>query len=128
MPILITAWWIWVILWSEPDWSMLRLGFLFVGFMGTNTSNEIEALHKALREVGLSPTIKNDSQGLDSSMAHNTDLLQKILSTEPEKGEKIHLILYTGKYSSLFYLPVYAPFTVLVGGRIEDWANSQCPK
>lgn len=57
-------------------------------FMGTNTSNEIEALHKALREVGLSPTIKNDSQGLDSSMANNTDLLQKILSTEPEQGKQ----------------------------------------
>ena len=56
------------------------------GFMGTNTSNEIEALHKALREVGLSPTIKNDSQGLDTSTANNTDLLQKILSAEPEKG------------------------------------------
>lgn len=93
----------------KPNWSMLKLGFLFVGFMGTNTSNEIEALHKALREVGLSPTIKNDSQGLDSSMANNTDLLQKILSTEPEKGEKIHLILYAGKYLSLFYLPV-CPF------------------
>lgn len=94
----------------KPDWSMLKLGFLFVGFMGTNTSNEIEALHKALREVGLSPTIKNDSQGLDSSMANNTDLLQKILSTEPEKGKKIHLILYTGKYLSLFYsCPFYSP-------------------
>ncbi|XP_078339007.1 centrosomal protein of 162 kDa-like isoform X2 [Crassostrea virginica] len=56
-------------------------------FMGTNTSNEIEALHKALREVGLSPTIKNDSQGLDTSTANNTDLLQKILSAEPEKGK-----------------------------------------
>ncbi|XP_056015434.1 centrosomal protein of 162 kDa-like isoform X3 [Ostrea edulis] len=57
------------------------------GFMGTNTSNEIEALHKALREVGLSPTIKNDSQALDSSMANNSELLQKILSAEPEKGK-----------------------------------------
>lgn len=55
--------------------------------MGTNTSNEIEALHKALREVGLSPTIKNDSQALDSSMANNSELLQKILSAEPEKGK-----------------------------------------
>ncbi len=26
--------------------------------MGTNTSKEIEALHEALREVGMSPTIK----------------------------------------------------------------------
>ncbi|XP_062608444.1 centrosomal protein of 162 kDa-like [Saccostrea cucullata] len=58
------------------------------GFMGTNTSNEIEALHKALREVGLSPTIKNDSQPLDSSLANNSELLQKILSAEPEKGKQ----------------------------------------
>lgn len=111
----------------KPDGSMLRLGFLFVGFMGTNTSNEIEALHKALREVGLSPTIKNDSQGLDSSMANNTDLLQKILSTEPEKGEKIHLILYTGKNLSLFYLPVcpfYSPCRP-VNSRLGKF---QCPK
>lgn len=111
----------------KPDWSMLRLGFLFVGFMGTNTSNEIEALHKALREVGLSPTIKNDSQGLDSSMANNTDLLQKILSTEPEKGEKIHLILllYKGKYLSLFYLcPFYSPCR-RANSRLGKF---QCPK
>lgn len=94
---------------------MLRLDLLFVGFMGTNTSNEIEALHKALREVGLSPTIKNDSQGLDSSMANNTDLLQKILSTEPEQGEKIHLILYKGHIRPRF---IVAPFTLAVSRRI----------
>ena len=69
----------------------LVLWFVCAGFMGTNTSNEIEALHKALREVGLSPTIKNDSQGLDTSTANNTDLLQKILSAEPEKG-RVYLI------------------------------------
>lgn len=109
----------------KPDGLMLRLGFLFVGFMGTNTSNEMEALHKALREVGLSPTIKNDSQGLDSSMANNTDLLQKILSTEPEKGEKIHLILHTGKYLSVFYLyPFYSPCR-WVNSRLGKFSMSQ---
>ncbi|KAK3091654.1 hypothetical protein FSP39_021588 [Pinctada imbricata] len=59
------------------------------GFMGTNTSQEIEALHKALREVGLSPTLKNDSQPFDSSTAgNNSELLQKILAGEPEKGKQ----------------------------------------
>ena len=60
--------------------------------MGTNTSQEIEALHKALREVGLSPTLKNnDTQPPldDSTLAGSkskSELLQKILAAEPESG------------------------------------------
>ena len=63
-----------------------------LGFMGTNTSQEIEALHKALREVGLSPTLKNnDTQPPldDSTLAGSkskSELLQKILAAEPESG------------------------------------------
>ncbi|KAJ8315560.1 hypothetical protein KUTeg_007710 [Tegillarca granosa] len=61
------------------------------GFMGTNTSQEIEALHKALREVGLSPTIKTDSQHFDNSFLGNkstsdqAELLQKILNGETDQ-------------------------------------------
>lgn len=66
--------------------------YLFIaGFMGTNTSQEIEALHKALREVGLSPTIKTDSQHFDNSFFGNkstsehAELLQKILNGEADQ-------------------------------------------
>jgi hypothetical protein len=74
--------------------------------MGTNTSNEIEALHKALREVGLSPTIKNDSQPLDSSLANNSELLQKILSAEPEKGNVYIMILSTEPEKGNVYMMI----------------------
>ncbi|XP_060069666.1 centrosomal protein of 162 kDa-like [Ylistrum balloti] len=66
------------------------------GFMGTTTSHEIEALHKALREVGLSPTIYNDSQPFDLSSQGNrstTEMVQKLLSGEPGKQRNVEEIL-----------------------------------
>ncbi|XP_021349232.1 centrosomal protein of 162 kDa-like isoform X2 [Mizuhopecten yessoensis] len=66
------------------------------GFMGTTTSHEIEALHKALREVGLSPTIYNDSQPFDLSSQGNrstTEMMQKLLSGEPGKQRNVEEIL-----------------------------------
>lgn len=56
--------------------------------MGTNTSQEIEALHRALREVGLSATIGNDSQiDLSSQGDKGTtaDLVQKLLNSSIAK-------------------------------------------
>ncbi|XP_033740453.1 centrosomal protein of 162 kDa-like isoform X2 [Pecten maximus] len=67
-----------------------------IGFLGTTTSHEIEALHKALREVGLSPTIHNDSQPFDLSSQGNrstTEMVQKILSGEPGKQRNVEEIL-----------------------------------
>ena len=52
--------------------------------IGTNTSQEIEALHKALEKVGLSATIGNDSQLEFSSQTgdrETEDLVKKILNT-----------------------------------------------
>jgi hypothetical protein len=64
--------------------------FYFSGFMGTNTSMEMEAYHQALQEAGLSATLKNgESQPFDSSYhgnKSNTSLVQKILSEEPKSG------------------------------------------
>ena len=63
--------------------------------MGTNTSQEIEALHRALKEVGLSATIGNDSQIDVSSQGDKADkgtadLVQKLLNSSMAK---------TGMYS-----------------------------
>ncbi|KAL3882411.1 hypothetical protein ACJMK2_028754 [Sinanodonta woodiana] len=63
------------------------------GFIGTNTSQEIEALHKALREVGMSTTLKNESLFEMSEDKDTADLVQKLLSGEI--GNK------TGKQRSL---------------------------
>ncbi|KAK3583943.1 hypothetical protein CHS0354_033733 [Potamilus streckersoni] len=52
------------------------------GFIGTNTSQEIEALHKALREVGMSTTLKNESLFELSEDKDTADLVQKLLSGE----------------------------------------------
>ena len=56
--------------------------------MGTNTSQEIEALHRALREVGLSATIGNESQLDVSSQGEKgttADLVQKLLNNSMAK-------------------------------------------
>ena len=57
--------------------------------MGTNTSKEIEDLHNALREVGLSPTIYGDSHAFDQSSGGNrstTEMVQKILAGNSSSG------------------------------------------
>ncbi|XP_069138215.1 centrosomal protein of 162 kDa-like isoform X2 [Argopecten irradians] len=67
-----------------------------IGFLGTTTSHEIEALQKALREVGLSPTIHNDSQPFDLSSQGNrstNEMVQKLLSGEPGKQRNVEEIL-----------------------------------
>ena len=59
------------------------------GMMGTNTSQEIEALHRALKEVGLSGTLGNDSQLDISSQGDKgttADLVQKLLNTSAKTG------------------------------------------
>lgn len=52
--------------------------------IGTNTSQEIEALHKALEKVGLSATLGNDSQLELSSQTgdrETEELVKKLLNT-----------------------------------------------
>ncbi|XP_052238473.1 centrosomal protein of 162 kDa-like [Dreissena polymorpha] len=67
------------------------------GFIGTNTSQEIEALHKALEKVGLSATLGNDSQLLDLSSQtadrEREDLVRKLLSTPAGKQRNISEIM-----------------------------------
>ena len=70
----------------------------FQGMMGTNTSQEIEALHRALKEVGLSATIGNDSQidissqGDKGDKGTTADLVQKLLNSSMAK---------TGEFSDI---------------------------
>ncbi|XP_053396479.1 centrosomal protein of 162 kDa-like isoform X2 [Mercenaria mercenaria] len=65
------------------------------GLIGTNTSQEIEALHNALEKLGLSATIGNDSQlDLSSQGDKGTeDLVKKLLSTSAGKQRNVAEIM-----------------------------------
>jgi len=89
--------------------------------LGTNTSQEIEALHKALREVGLSPTIKNDSQPFDLSSQGNKstqEMVQKILSGEPGMWSTFTIIImvYWSTFTIIIVVYSSACFDVCRGG------------
>ncbi|KAL5010793.1 hypothetical protein ScPMuIL_013098 [Solemya velum] len=68
------------------------------GYMGTNTSQEIEDLHKALREVGMSPTLKQDEYDISAAGDKSTaEIISKILNgdapSQPGKQRTVEDIL-----------------------------------
>ena len=86
--------------------------------MGTNTSQEIEALHRALKEVGLSGTLGNDSQLDISSQGDKgttADLVQKLLNTSAKTG-----------WYCLYYLGLMAIKPVSAVSDKRD--SNQCPQ
>lgn len=66
------------------------------GFIGTNTSQEIEALHNALEKLGLSATIGNDSQLELSSQGDKgtEDLVKKLLNDSTGEFIWLELLYY----------------------------------
>lgn len=70
------------------------------GFIGTNTSQEIEALHNALEKLGLSATIGNDSQLELSSQGdrETEDLVKKILNTSTGNYTTMSAFHYNNRF------------------------------